>query len=233
LDLEKLEWDSNFFGLPVYCVSIEKEEDVKSLVALSGRHNSSLVFIVQKNIEKNVRECLESVGAICYGTRVTYEKRIGKVNYFQSELGIMEYEGEVTEDLVRLSVNSGGYSRFKKDPKLRPYFESLFQKWIVNSLDKSIADKTYVYNKNGRLLSFLTLRIKKSQGWIGLISVEKSVRGKGIGKALLDQAEKYFIAHGAEMSYVVTQEENMTACRFYEACGYHISASELIYHWWI
>ncbi len=47
-------------------------------------------------------------------------------------------------------------------------------------------------------------------------------RGKGIGKKLIQQGLKYAVQNGYEGIYVVAQDNNLNACRFYLAQGFQI-----------
>jgi dTDP-4-amino-4,6-dideoxy-D-galactose acyltransferase len=73
---------------------------------------------------------------------------------------------------------------------------------------------------------------KNGRGDIGLLAVDSSMRGKKLGIALVNAAQQWTIENGFTTAQVVTQGENVSACRFYEKCGYRIDKIENVYHFW-
>ena len=55
-----------------------------------------------------------------------------------------------SEQLINLSIQSGLYSRYKIDPDFKNNeFENLYLAWIENSVNKKIADHTFVKKEDG------------------------------------------------------------------------------------
>ena len=73
---------------------------------------------------------------------------------------------------------------------------------------------------------------RPGRGRIGLIAVARSHEGRGVGRQLVDAALRWFAEQGAEQVDVVTQQRNIAAMRFYEACGFSISRVEPWFHRW-
>ncbi len=48
----------------------------------------------------------------------------------------------------------------------------------------------------------------------------------------MTSAEKWFSNSGYKSIQVVTQGDNIPACKLYESCGYTIESVELFYHIW-
>jgi dTDP-4-amino-4,6-dideoxy-D-galactose acyltransferase len=63
--------------------------------------------------------------------------------------------------------------------------------------------------------------------------VDRTARGKGIGNHLMNAAVARAREWGVDQIDVVTQQDNVGACRFYERCGFVPEKSENIYHIWI
>lgn len=54
------------------------------------------------------------------------------------------------------------------------------------------------------------------------IRVAPAFRGRGIGRALVEAAETWALAHGCRELKVETQNINVPACRFYESRGFQL-----------
>ncbi|NEW05723.1 GNAT family N-acetyltransferase [Paenibacillus sp. SYP-B3998] len=54
------------------------------------------------------------------------------------------------------------------------------------------------------------------------IKVDKSYRRYGVGRKLIDQAERWAKAGGMPGIMLETQNNNVSACKFYESCGFVI-----------
>lgn len=54
------------------------------------------------------------------------------------------------------------------------------------------------------------------------IRVAPEARGRGVGRALLGEVERWSVDHGARCLEVETQNVNVPACRFYERNGFEL-----------
>jgi dTDP-4-amino-4,6-dideoxy-D-galactose acyltransferase len=157
-----------------------------------------------------------------------------RTKYLTLDENIAEYTGEQNDQLKKLALQSGIYSRFKIDQHFtNNEFEKLYLKWIEDSINKTIADKVII-NKGSKnnCIGFVTLKFKENFSEIGLIAVDKGSRGEGVGKELLASADYYTRNNGLNKIEVVTQFENQPAMRLYERSGYKIISKKYIYHLW-
>jgi ribosomal protein S18 acetylase RimI-like enzyme len=69
-------------------------------------------------------------------------------------------------------------------------------------------------------LGFVTLKLNDKYGQIGLIAVDKSHRGKSIGKKLIFAGINLVKSKGIKNLQVPTQKSNTGACRFYLNIGF-------------
>ncbi|HXI73133.1 MAG TPA: GNAT family N-acetyltransferase [Verrucomicrobiae bacterium] len=72
----------------------------------------------------------------------------------------------------------------------------------------------------------------RQAGQIGLVGVSPEVRGRGIGKNLVQDAIGWFRTQGAQTVTVVTQGKNQAAQRLYQQCGFLSRDLQLWYHKW-
>jgi dTDP-4-amino-4,6-dideoxy-D-galactose acyltransferase len=141
-------------------------------------------------------------------------------------------ENYPNKKLIDLAIESGIYSRFNVDPKIgRKKFEELYTRWIIKSVSKEIADDVLVYKIGGEIAGFVTVGQKNGRADIGIIAVDKSYRGKGIGKTLMKTAENFYFDK-LKLIQVVTQGHNLPAIKLYEGCEFKIEKVEFLYHLW-
>ena len=54
------------------------------------------------------------------------------------------------------------------------------------------------------------------------LKVNKLMRGKGVGKKLIDYSYKHALDHNYPGLFTIAQDNNLDACLFYLACGFEI-----------
>jgi ribosomal protein S18 acetylase RimI-like enzyme len=158
-------------------------------------------------------------------TKITFVKKLGKKQ--EEEEGIDWYKGELSGEIIRRALESGVYSRFKRDPRLvNGEFESLYQRWIKNAWEQ----KQILASPDAEAL--VTLDIEGDIAKIGLLAVAPIHQGKGWGKRLVGTVEAKAMEMGANQVLIPTQEANLPACRLYQGMGYSETQREFIYHYW-
>lgn len=234
-----LEWDSNFFG---YKISAFYPDSITP---------AGLAGIIQKFRDDNIRlaycfvnpfdtiscHSFSSFALVPVDEKTTFTKISVGVPDYEKQPKIVSYDKfSASEKLKYLTLQSGVFSRFKIDPGFTDNeYEKLYIAWIEKSVKREMADEILVYQENDEMYGFITLKGDKKAGLgtIGLLAVDEKMRGKSIGKQLLNAAEHYFLNSGIKAVNVVTQKKNRVACAFYESNGYRISEITNIYHVWI
>ncbi|MEB2784752.1 GNAT family N-acetyltransferase [Algoriphagus persicinus] len=158
-------------------------------------------------------------------TKITYQKLVSESDEMPS--GIVPYRAEMCENLLKLALDSGEYSRFKIDTRLgQSEFEKLYKLWIKKALD---ADSILEAQP---LQGMATYSLEGNSASVGLIAVAQGSRGLGWGKKLMKAAEVKAFLFGAKTITVSTQEANSPACKLYESLGYKLFEKMYVYHWW-
>jgi len=140
----------------------------------------------------------------------------------------------VSQELENIAIQCGVFSRFNLDKNFPSNsFEKLYRTWIQKSVSKEIADDILVYYEKNTLAGIVTVSSKNSVGNIGLFGIEESMRGKGIGKALLNATISYFSNKKCTRAQVITQAKNEAACGLYEKCGFAVIEKKYCYHFWL
>jgi ribosomal protein S18 acetylase RimI-like enzyme len=114
----------------------------------------------------------------------------------------------------------------------------MYRLWIERSLRGEMADAVLVADLSNGTLSaplagLISLEETAGTGSIGLIAVAQEARGRGVGTALLAAAHRWMLARGAQQARVVTQADNLPACRLYERAGYRLADVRHVFHFWL
>ncbi|OQX96938.1 MAG: hypothetical protein B6I24_10435 [Bacteroidetes bacterium 4572_128] len=231
-----LEWDSNFFQKKIAKITDINNllnEEVNEILEILKSKKYNLVYFFSKKERNSFDKILKKYNGKILDKKVTYLKTMSKRDILSSE--IVKYKlNYPTNDLIKLAIDAGIYSRFNIDENIKKYkFEELYKNWIINSVNKSIAKDVLVYNYKNKIIAMVTLGEKNNIADIGIIAVNENFRGKGIGKKLILSAENWAIENNFKKLQVVTQKDNINACKFYENSGYKISKTEYIYHFWL
>lgn len=214
----KLEWDSAFFGLNVYRIDYNKEVNIT--------YSNGLTYLFSSESINKLSNSLQDV-KITFKRPVKFNNKICIENIETYNLNYVENE------LRDLAIQSGHFSRFKKDKKIPLFkYEELYNLWIQNSVSKKIADETFIILINNKIAGFITVKIIKQICKIGLIAVNKKYRGLGFGKKLMSNVEKWALDNYCDTIEVETQLDNNVAYQFYKSIGFKESKREYIYHIW-
>jgi dTDP-4-amino-4,6-dideoxy-D-galactose acyltransferase len=227
-----LKWDSEFFQFKVcrFTQLLENIEQLRSVELVMKKGDYKLAYY-SSSVELKTTD-IGSLEIKLVDEKTTYTKRTnGHLHYHQA---ISTYPSITpTDKLFELAIQSGVYSRFNVDENIsRQKFEELYRIWITRSVKRENASEVFVYNYNNDIAGYLTVGQKNSRADLGMGAVDLSYRGAGIGRAIFQHAEKWSYDNGFSEIQVVTQGNNLSACRLYESLGYKIEKSEYFYHIW-
>ncbi len=227
-NIEKKEWDSDFFGILVGSIKLDQIQKLRKIDLLSlGVNRFDLVYLLSSTP-------IRTEANLFSDCKIEFKCAIEQAPE-KSDSAILPYDGESDFDmLLSLAWQSGAYSRFKLDTNFEAgKFEQLYKEWLSKSIDKQLADEIFVFrDNNGKLIGFITVAFKDFYCEIGLLAVDLSARGMGVGKKLIAASRAYAYEKGKREIRVATQECNLEAVRFYKSCGFEFFRSTNIYHLW-
>lgn len=221
-----LEWDSNFFDKKIGEIFLSTKDEI-----IFTEDNYDLIVVKQK-IEFDLD--LKGYDVTFSETKIIYEKALKiEDNITDNIVQDTDSNEKQAEFFKQLAYESGKKSRFLLDEQFgESKFSELYDQWIINSLNKKFADKTFFIEKNNFAIGFVTVQIKGDLGKIGLIATHPNHQGQGLGKILLKKAEQYCVNNGCTQMEIPTQKQNVQACNFYEKQGYSIQQELIIKHYW-
>ncbi len=244
-DIQFLGWDTKQLGIPtakIILPAVLPEAFILREILKNARDQGlKLIYLTIPSEEENLTNTAKNLDGILVDHKITYLMDLNSTKTKEIlDFNIDEIETYTAPlpcpDLIALAFESGKYSRFRADPNItEAQFQDIYRQWITNSVNHSIADDVLIYRDSDtqKILGMMTVGEKNHRGDIGLLAVDQNARGKQIGSTLIRAAQRYFIQKNYRQSQVVTQQNNIPACKLYEKCGYHIEKIEYFFHFWL
>ena len=230
-----LTWDTKFFEIQtgrIIPTSLQ-ENQLASILTEMRQKGFQLVYWAS---DHQYTYDFQSYSGILVDKKTTFEINLQNINLDSMPLPKAEpYSNSLPfSKLEKLAVQSGAFSRFARDNKFpHEKFTALYETWIRKSVSGEMANEVLVIRQNNHIAGMVTLSNKNGVGDIGLISVDEEFRGRKFGQQLVCDAQRWFIQNGCHTAHVVTQGDNLPACRLYEKCGYQKIKIEFFYHFWL
>ena len=222
--IQKLIWDSTFFGYKIGKVEINNILNVKDLINTIKNSTFDMVQVFSnQNLESVFKQNPIDL-------KLTYSKKVATAT--TNNHCIKSVNKDLDGTLVKLAKEAGIHSRYKTDKNLQLKFEEMYETWMNKSLKRELAIEVFAYQDKNRINGIVTINKKYKKAEIGLIAVDHKAQSKGIGTQLLQSVENWALKQNLENICVATQEENYNACQFYEKNNYIISDKTYIYHVW-
>ena len=152
----------------------------------------------------------------------------------------MEYREFYPEDYQSLKRLLNELQDFfvEMDDEYRKFDEESAREYLDKIINdaKEMDGKIYLALKDGEVVGFIQgVIIDKNdlqyypcrEGWIGLLFVEKNLRGGSIGKNLMDRLCNYFRFKKCDNIKLFCSNQNVNAIDFYKKYGFEISNLEL------
>ena len=90
----------------------------------------------------------------------------------------------------------------------------------------------YVATRSGVIVGYISLLAgtRNFNARIYNIAVLPDFRGRGIARALVGKAKEYALAEGKTLLSLEVRQDNVTAIKLYESCGFVISSVKQAYY---
>jgi dTDP-4-amino-4,6-dideoxy-D-galactose acyltransferase len=236
---EMLDLDTEIFGFPVARILPDTltPEALAEVLFFLGQKGVRLVFWASDPRDEASQRAARHSRGFLADQKVTYAIDLAGAPPFSTGKlwECAEYNADdCCEDLEALALQVGHHSRFGADPRMPVAgYEALYRLWIRNSVNRTVADAVLVAREDGRIVGMVTVGIKAGRGFIGLFAVAPGMRERHIGSCLLQSSQTWFRRQEIRFTQVVTQRNNIAACRLYEKGGYTVAKLEHFYHFWL
>lgn len=150
------------------------------------------------------------------------------------DLNIRDCRPDDMTALRNIARKSHRDSRFYFDQHLHnDLCDQLYETWISESCG-GYADRVLIAECRGRTVGYNTCHIEADghKGRIGLLGVDESARGTGVGAGLMAKALRWFASLKVQEVTVATQARNLAAGAFYQRQGFALKDIGLWYHKW-
>lgn len=239
IELTALPWDSAHFGFGVARIpTVVTDDQLRRALERARQEQVRLVYWPATHDRPVLPGLLEEFRGARLDLKATYvAEPMPRPAEREPSSGVRITDapsGEPSAALVRLAIEAGGMSRFRRDPRIPvERFEALYRTWMERSTRREIADLVLqVETDGGEILGVMTASVEHTTARVGLVAVAQHARGRGLGVQLLDALHRRSPAPGRDRVEVVTQLDNRPACALYERAGYQLFEILDVYHFW-
>ncbi len=232
-EVERLTWDSEFFGLNVARLLGRHLNHALAQKAFRWCYDQKIecLYFLADATDPETEHAAEDAGFRFVDLRCTYNCQlpIGAV----PPNGVRLVCNDDLPALERLAAKSHRDTRFYRDRNFDPCaVDKLYARWIRRSTE-GWADAVFVTGEPGEPSGYITCHLDTpDDGSIGLIAVDSAWRSHGLGRQLVSASLAHFSDRGVSRVKVVTQAKNLRAQQMYQRSGFILSQVEAWYHLW-
>lgn len=233
-----LEYDTKLFGMKTAKITHVAPHDIQALVHELQTHGVEYATYRVESQQMETVARLEAAGFVLVDGFIELEQKAGDRSSTVDNSFIRSATNEDIPALRALAGSSFIYNRFYNDPLItKEQADTLFADWVQNSVAQIAADEVFVYENEGNIVGFVTI---KYVGEIPLIAVSKEVRGQGIAQKLITHALHALAIRNSQPETrnpklatitIDTQLQNIPALRTYIRCGFLPTKSFFTYRW--
>jgi dTDP-4-amino-4,6-dideoxy-D-galactose acyltransferase len=233
---QRLNWDSEFFGLPVARLSVNHLdlETAKDIRSWTTQNEGGCLYFLCPADDSISLALAQRLGFRFVDIRITLERPLSRTTLPVGEAeGIRPAQPSDIDRLKAIARASHTDTRFYADGNFSPeQCAALYAVWIERSCS-DFADVALVATRSQRPIGYVTCRLEGDKtGQIGLLAVAAGERGTGCGGRLLTAAAQWFYQKGCQRIITVTQGRNLAALRLYQRQGFTIHSVDLWFHLW-
>jgi dTDP-4-amino-4,6-dideoxy-D-galactose acyltransferase len=236
LSLQQLDWDSEFFGFGVGRLvgSFESVAALSDALQTAAENGIRLVYGACDHKDSVSHRVALAAGARFVDAKCTYKLGLTRIQPTRVDVEEAGDDASSHLHLRNLALQAAEFSRFRLDTALpEGSWEHMYSLWMQNSVSGKLADAVFVEHGDDRIIGMISVSYRGECGQIGLFAVDRKWRGRGIGRRLLDAAIQRCCAAGCKELKVVTQRNNLAACRSYELVGFRLIDEQDVFHFWI
>lgn len=240
--LQRLAWDTGHFGWETAAITATRLSDgeLRSHLTLARSLGIRLVYWRSCPAQPPSAAVLDAWAGELTDRKTTFQAdpthwRSHSAVRRVADVTVTEWpRGEPSGELLELAVIAGTHSRFHKDRRIsEDQFRGLYETWMRRSTSGDLADRVFVaMHESDGAIGMVTAKLRETIGEIGLVAVQESCQGHGIGEALMRRALDWFDEVRASAAVVVTQQDNAPACRMYDRLGFTVTDVSNVYHFW-
>jgi dTDP-4-amino-4,6-dideoxy-D-galactose acyltransferase len=231
-----LGWDTKFWAQRIARVeeTAVTRASLRAIDAWCTDNGVACVFLLVAADDRVSTLAAEEAGFFFTDVRMTFTATVADRPTVPPRRGLRLAKPGDRGRLAELARASHASTRFFHDPNFDDErCRDLYAEWMLSSIDGA-ADAVIVAEAGGTPIGYVTCELDggEDSGRIGLIAVEPSSQGRGLGSALCEAALDWFASEGALSVEIVTQGGNVSAQRVFQASGARTVSTELWFHKW-
>ena len=234
-----LDWDSNFFGIPIgriYANGLTGEHLSKRLESAKQENIKFIELFCDVSDHESVYSS-ESLDFHLADLRITLKKNLEEDIKEDRGHKDLIFKKADRADINRLKTMSKGLfkdSRYYRYQKFdRNNIDLMFQIWIEKSVPGEFDDEVYCLYDETDILAFCSLKYKGNTASIGLFGINSAYRGKGLGSLILKRILHLLYKRRVTDVGVITHGRNSGAVHLYQKNGFGLAAITLCYYKWL
>ncbi len=231
-----LPWDTAFFGRRVGRVIGDRLDPGRAhaVDAWARRNAVEVVYFLACSDDPLTPVAAEAAGFRFVDIRLTFalDRPIAST---PARPDVRAARADDLHTLKALAGISHADTRFFFDPTFgRERAQALYAAWIQRAFEDAEGVVWVSVDGQDRPLGYLTCHSDKVEGVgeIGLVAVDPTAQGQGLGRALIDAGLTWFADRGVRRVTVVTQGRNRAAQRLYQRSGFLTDSLALWFHKW-
>jgi len=237
MNIQQLDWDSNFFGIKVGKIEIFDEETFNPMdfkeQAINDKYDLIYVFkygqmLSWSNIQRSNIEFFDIM--------LTMSKEFKKMDFIEIPYELRtELSKKELNDCYKIAEQISNVSRFFNEPKIGiGKTKKLYRKWVDNAINQFFADGLFIEKSNNSVCGIHLVKTdyKNKTGCCAIIGVNSKYKGLGIGEKLWNQSFGYWANEkDIEKCIVPFSLQNKKSFNFHLKMGFNkIEEIKYIYH---
>jgi dTDP-4-amino-4,6-dideoxy-D-galactose acyltransferase len=231
---ERLDWDSRFFGVSIAIARMSRADDrtCRTLLDWCASHEIDCLYFLAAADDTGTREAVVAAAFSLVDERVTLVQDVDPPGSFPASRTRSSRPADISA-LRAIAAVSHHDSRFYRDGHFAgDRCDELYRTWIERSC-RGWADHVLVADRLETPVGYLTIhRRGAGNAAIGLVAVDPSCRGLGVGRQLIQGCLSWLADSGIARVSVVTQGGNAASLSFYRRVGFRVSETATWYHRW-
>jgi len=197
MKIDKLDWDSDFFGIKIGRLSVTNADDFDPLSFIDQVHDEKydLVYVFKYQTMFGYDKITQA-GLDLVDIQITMSKKINRYDYrdfpYDFRTGLTEKE---LAGCYHIAEETAIVSRFYTEKTIGPdKTRNLYRKWIDNAMKKSFSDGLFLTKEADSVTGIHLIKTDRQNnvGYFTLTGVDPDSKRMGIGRKLWEQSFGYF-----------------------------------------
>jgi len=232
MEITKLEFDSELSGHVIgKCIFNEPLNKAGDDLIMKFKEYD-LVYLLAK-FDQDVTCFLGNFNSILADIKITLSGNIQELKFNRPKLSKEDFSSDKDADrLIQLGLDLYKESRFFFDLNTHELGKNIYQAWIENSINRSIAEEILVHrDENDRVIGLVTVKFDGGFAEPVLVKIDETLTRKGYGRILMNKFFSFISERNPDIKIRIhTQLRNLTAILFYQSFGLKVSDYDFVYH---